>query len=116
MSSGSGRKVAIMVARTLLGVVGSGLLTVGLVGCGGPGMTPDIDLSVPPTPIPGRVTPSGPLFNGDVVRASKAYPISAGTLLVTRDGNTAVAADPDRAQVFLADLHTHVVRSVATLA
>jgi len=48
------------------------------------------------------------------MRASRAYPISGGTLLITRDGSTAVAADPDRAQVFLADLTTHAVRSIAT--
>jgi mono/diheme cytochrome c family protein len=102
-----------MVARTVLGLVGTGLLAAGLVGCGGPDMNmsyPDI-ASPPPF---GKVA-SGPLFNGAVVRASKAYPISGGTLLVTRDGSTAVAADPDRAQVFLVDLKTHAVRSVATL-
>ena len=102
-----------MVARTVLGVVGAGLVTAGLVGCGGPGMSID---SVDVAPIPRGGVASGPLFNGDVVRASKAYPINAGTLIVTRDGSTAVAADPDRAQVFLADLGTRAVRSVATLA
>jgi mono/diheme cytochrome c family protein len=79
-----------------------------------------MDISDPPSSPPfvgpsGKVA-EGPLFNGDVVRASKAYPISGGTLLITRDGTTAVAADPDRAQVFLADLQTRAVRSVATLA
>ena len=44
--------------------------------------------------------------------ASRAYPISGGTLTVTRDGKTAVAADPDRGRVFLADLGTKAVRSV----
>src|SRR5439155_21182128 len=60
-------------------------------------------------------TVSGPLFDGKVLRAKKTYPISDGTLLITRDGSTAVAADPDRARVFLADLSSHAVRSVATL-
>jgi hypothetical protein len=104
-----------MVARTVLGLVGAGLATVGLAGCGGPGMSDSIAIPTPtPTPVPGKVA-SGPLFNGSVVRATKAYPISGGTLLITRDGTTAVAADPDRAQIFLADLQTHAVRSVATL-
>ena len=44
--------------------------------------------------------------------ASRAYPISGGTLTVTRDGKTAVAADPDRGRVFLTDLATKSVRSV----
>jgi mono/diheme cytochrome c family protein len=44
--------------------------------------------------------------------ASRAYPISGGTLTVTRDGKTAVAADPDRGRVFLANLDTKDVRSV----
>jgi len=64
-----------------------------------------------------EITPIGPpgdgqLFEGRVTRSSVAYPISGGTLLVTRDGTTAVASDPDRGRVFLADLSTHAVRSV----
>ena len=46
------------------------------------------------------------------VSASRAVPVSGGTLLVTRDGNTAVAADPDRDRVFIADLNSHGVRAV----
>src|SRR5579859_966289 len=104
-----------MVGRTVLGVLGA-CFVFGLIGCG-PAMSPQIDVG--PTPGPGVTGPgttvSGPLFDGKVVRAKKAYPISGGTLLITRDGSTAVAADPDRATVFLADLSTHAVRSVPTL-
>src|SRR6266542_3415835 len=63
-------------------------------------------------PGPGPQPGDGQLFGGTVTRAPVAYPISGGTLLVTRDGTTAVASDPDRARVFLADLSTHTVRSV----
>src|SRR5688500_15794428 len=41
--------------------------------------------------------------NGYAVTASRAVPVSGGTLLVTRD-RIAVAADPDRDQVFIANL------------
>jgi hypothetical protein len=47
------------------------------------------------------------------LRASRAVPVSGGTLLVTRDG-IAVAADPDRDRVFLANIGTDKnVRTVA---
>ena len=105
-----------MTGRSVLGVLGFAIL--GVTACGGPGIT-----SFDVTPVPTTTGPKGPssrtpstapLFGGTVTRASRAYPISGGTLLVTRDGSTAVAADPDRGRVFLADLATHVVRSVAT--
>jgi len=54
-----------------------------------------------------------PLF-ANPVQTAHAVPIAGGTLLVTADGATAVAADPDRDSVFLVDLTTHAVRSVKT--
>jgi mono/diheme cytochrome c family protein len=42
--------------------------------------------------------------DGAVVRAERAQAISGGTLLVTKDGRTAIAADPDRDRVYLVDL------------
>jgi mono/diheme cytochrome c family protein len=72
-----------------------------------------------PAPGPGVTGPgttvSGPLFDGKVVRSARSFPISGGTLAIMKDGTTAVAADPDRARVFLADLSTHAVRSIPTL-
>jgi hypothetical protein len=67
----------------------------------------------PPTPTPTStpVQDLPPLF-ANPVRRAPAAPISGGTLLVTKDGTTAVAADPDRAAVFLVDLVTRVVRTV----
>jgi mono/diheme cytochrome c family protein len=54
-----------------------------------------------------------PLFGGTVTKsASRVYPITGGTLTVTRDGKTAVAADPDRGRIFLANLGTKEVRQV----
>ena len=53
----------------------------------------------------GLVDANTPLFGGTVTKsASRAYPISGGTLSVTRDGKTAVAADPDRDALFVVDL------------
>jgi mono/diheme cytochrome c family protein len=75
---------------------------------------PDPDPFLPPTP-PSR--PDGFAggaggfaggvgdFPGPAVSAEKAPPpLSGGTLLVLRDGETAFAADPDRDAVYLADL------------
>ena len=46
------------------------------------------------------------------VNASHAVPVSGGTLLVDRDGNTAIAADPDRDAVYLVDLGSGRVTEV----
>jgi mono/diheme cytochrome c family protein len=51
-----------------------------------------------------------------VTRASGPPPLSGGTLLVTRDGHTAVAADPDRDLVHLVDLSSGLVHAVALTA
>jgi DNA-binding beta-propeller fold protein YncE/mono/diheme cytochrome c family protein len=63
----------------------------------------------PPTPTPAGDLP--PLF-AEPVRHARAAPLAGGTLLVTGDGTTAVAADPDRDRVFLVDLATLAVRAV----
>lgn len=96
---------------TLLALCGVGVV----VGCG-PTST---SISEPPSFVAigpgalGLVDPNTPLFGGTVTKsASRAYPIIGGTLTVTRDGKTAVAADPDRGRVFLADLATKEVRQV----
>ena len=46
------------------------------------------------------------------VNASHTVPVSGGTLLVDRDGTTAVAADADRDRVFLVNLETNRVTEV----
>ena len=52
--------------------------------------------------VPGGV--DGPAFGPVVTSAVPPAPIQGGTLLVLRDGHTAVAADPDRDRVLIADL------------
>ena len=81
------------------------LLGVLVVGCGSHGEDGTL---VQPGPgvanIPGGLSP---------VHSPQARPISGGTLLVTRDGKSAVAADPDRDRVYLVDLASHAVSEVA---
>jgi DNA-binding beta-propeller fold protein YncE len=75
---------------------------------------PPTGATTPPvsTPAPtSTVVPMPKLFT-DPVRTARAAPIAGGTLLVTNDGKTAVAADPDRDRVFLVDLATRAVRSI----
>jgi hypothetical protein len=45
--------------------------------------------------------------------STPVLPISGGTLLITADGSTAVAADPERDQVYLVDLASKAVRTTA---
>jgi len=92
-----------------------------------PAPTQTVTPTPPPSPTPtaspaptatttATVTPHDllpPIFQ-DAVKSADASPISGGTLLVTADGTTAVAADADRDSVFLVDLATRSVRTVAT--
>jgi len=50
--------------------------------------------------------------DGYAVAASRAVPVSGGTLIVAKNG-FAVAADPDRDKVFIASLSDRTVRTVA---
>ena len=62
-----------------------------------------------PTPIatPTPVVPSA--------RLGSPPALTGGTLLILRDGNTAVAADPDRDAVFVVDLVSERLRATASL-
>jgi len=66
----------------------------------------------PPPPPPAPPAVSGSLFDGEAVQAAHSAPVVGGTLLVTRDGRTIVAADPDRDAVFLTNDLSRVVRVV----
>jgi hypothetical protein len=54
-------------------------------------------------------------FGPTVSPAAPSPPIAGGTLLITRDGLTAVAADPDNAQVWLVDARSGQVRGSVPL-
>ncbi|HWJ56322.1 MAG TPA: hypothetical protein VNR90_08875, partial [Vicinamibacterales bacterium] len=70
-------------------------------------------------PVPGGIgifSPFQPQYGSSVVTASVAPPaISGGTLRILADGHTAVAADPDRDQVYIVDLTAKAVRATVTL-
>jgi hypothetical protein len=65
--------------------------------------------SAPPRPPGGGPQPNIPAT--PTKAATSVAPISGGTLLVTADGKTAVASDPDRDQVYLVDVSTKAVRA-----
>lgn len=118
----------------------SGLATSGclLLGCSGTidapatvdapsasGSTPGLPV-LTPIPVEGEAPATGPdvavldgfgpgevLFNTPV-SASRAAPLSGGTLAVSRDGALAFAADPDRDALFVVDLSARTLaRTVA---
>ncbi len=63
---------------------------------------------------PGRsVAP--PSFGTNVAQAVPPPAVSGGTLRVLADGVTAVAADPDRDQVYVVDLHSRLLRATVAL-
>src|SRR5262245_64758200 len=57
---------------------------------------------------PRQVVPP-PALGGTVEAARPVPALSGGTLTLLRDGHTAVAADPDRDHVFIADVRERTV-------
>lgn len=78
-----------------------GMLAIGAPGCSGSGEVLELIKKEPPPPVSGV---------GDQSPA-----IIGGTLIVTRDDSTAVAADPDRSAVWLVDLPTQGLRKRVSL-
>lgn len=70
-----------------------------------------------PSSRPATPPPKGPQPNfGATVRAAVSPPpISGGTLLVMLDGRV-IAADPDRDRIFVVNVYTHDVQSIALLS
>ena len=66
-----------------------------LAGCGFGGAEPVTNIGV---------STGQPDFGATVTRAIPPPPMSGGTLIVLRDGNHAVAADPDRDRIYVVDL------------
>ncbi|HLK40065.1 MAG TPA: cytochrome-c peroxidase [Polyangiaceae bacterium] len=72
-------------------------------------------------PLPPQITedagsnPLLPVLGPTVSAANAPPPISGGTLLVTHDGSRAVAADPDRDQVYVVDLGAKQLASTVAL-
>ncbi|HYQ00318.1 MAG TPA: hypothetical protein VER96_16695 [Polyangiaceae bacterium] len=74
---------------------------------------PPVMEEAPQVPILPTAPPAPPaLFAGKTVRAEHTAPVVGGTLLVTRDGSTVVAADPDRDAIFLVNAASHAVTSL----
>lgn len=87
-----------MQARAILSAISVSLLSMTVPGCA-PTREGGVDLpAAPPGPeaAPIGVRPPRP--------STQPPPISGGTLLVSRDGKTAVAADPDRDRLWIVDL------------
>lgn len=83
-----------------------------------PAVSPPTSEAPPPpppeiAPVPEPPPPLAPLFAGKTVRAEHSAPVAGGTLLVTRDGSTIVAADPDRDAVFLVNSASHAVTALS---
>jgi hypothetical protein len=69
----------------------------------GSGPLPNSSTPASGTAIPTSPAIAPPSFNTLVTASTPPPPISGGTLLVSRDGRTAIAADPDRDAVYVAD-------------
>jgi hypothetical protein len=67
-------------------------------------------------PVPGvGFSPFPPQFGATISAAVPPPAISGGTLRILADGHTAVAADPDRDQVYIVDLTSRSVRATVAL-
>src|SRR5689334_10247334 len=67
--------------------------------------------SFPAPPERRPLPPELPVWNPVPLADTPPPPISGGTLLITQDDSTAVAADPDRDAVWLIDLQQKRVRT-----
>jgi hypothetical protein len=99
----------------------SAACSLALLGCGSnPGSFPfgagSGSSSSPPPDLGVGGQPSSTLFDGKAVHAQSTTPVVGGTLLVTRDGQTVVAADPERDSVFLVSSSSHTVTPVTLSA
>jgi hypothetical protein len=65
---------------------------------------------------PGMPSPFQPMLGPAASAAVAPRPVSGGTLLVLTDGTTAVASDPDRDVVYVADLKTRAVQARVALS
>jgi hypothetical protein len=85
------------------------VVVVALAGCV-PGARPSSSEGFAPVPTapPGRFG-SAPAFEAPQNAEQPARPITGGTLLALPDGRTAVAADPDRDRIFVADYAAQTV-------
>ncbi len=108
----------------LLGLTLGACAGLAQAGCGSsPDLPPPVPVQQSPVPVPAQQPPTGstvlagapggPLFEGKTVQAEHSAPVVGGTLLVTRDGLTIVAADPDRDAVFLIDQASRIVTNVS---
>jgi hypothetical protein len=102
--------------RTGLGLVG-GLVVAGAAcssGVGGGNL-----VGAPPVPeapdsgLAAGGSPICPIFGLIGAGAQSPPPLSGGTLLVSRDGTHAIAADPDRDAVYVVDLRSLAVETIA---
>lgn len=101
-----------MRALTSAAVVTGVAILVACVGDASDGSFPD-GPGVDPIPAPNLFRPDlGPT----VVQAVRPPPIYGGTLLATTDGAYAIAADPDRDQIFVVDLATRKLHATIDTA
>jgi len=93
----------------------AGRAVTGSGGSGGTATAPTCDMPVVGPPLGGMPAVFQPMIGPAVNAAAPPRPVSGGTLLVLRDGQTAVASDPDRDVVYVADLKTRTVRARVAL-
>jgi cytochrome c553 len=110
--------VATLRRAHLEGVAFSAVAVLAWAGCSSGNGRPGITLGgAPPNAI--SVPPSGgplqPTFGKVVTASTPPPPVSGGTLLVLRDGNHAVAADPARDAVYVVDLGARSVLHTISL-
>src|SRR5512143_1196691 len=79
-------------------------VVIAVAACASCGVEPHLDevIDEPPPPVVEATPPWG-------------VPITGGTLLVTRDGNRAAIADPDRDRILIVDLRGFVVSETIAL-
>lgn len=73
------------------------------------------DMAAPDAAMPTQPTTLAPHFGATVIASTPPPPISGGTLLVTKNGLYAIAADPDRDRIYGVDLAAGVMTFTTAL-
>lgn len=76
-------------------------------------VVPDGGAELEPFPDGGFTRPVPGRLSSVIVADRPPPPISGGTLAITKDGKTAIAADPDRDAVYVVDLTTQAARTIS---
>jgi mono/diheme cytochrome c family protein len=100
-------------ARVLRAIWAPGIACAAVAGCNMPDLSDDAFASSSSISFGSSVSPSGPDLGPTISQRTSPPPISGGTLLALADDRTFVASDPDRDRIYIVDMPSTSVHTIA---